>query len=280
MMRSRERLRTAYEDSCRMEIEALKPGNVHVFADGHRMLAGQFLESARVSAGPLTDPALPIGQRILRAIRATRDAVGTNTNLGIVLLSAPLIRAAEMPGPDLRANLATVLDGMDMDDTAATFEAIALAAPGGLGSARNDVREEPTIGLLEAMREAAHRDMIARQYVTGFADVFGTGLAEYESALARGESGMWPTIAVYMAFLSSFADSHVARKHGVETANEVRQEAVSVRAALLSEKDEAARVRLLLDFDRDLKARAVNPGTSADLTVACLLVHLLRRHLA
>jgi triphosphoribosyl-dephospho-CoA synthase len=60
----------------------------------------------------------------------------------------------------------------------------------------------------------------------------------------------------------------------------VRQEAVSVRAALLSEKDEAARMRLLLDFDRDLKARAVNPGTSADLTVACLLVHLLRRHLA
>jgi triphosphoribosyl-dephospho-CoA synthase len=280
MMRSREHLRTAYEDSCRMEIEALKPGNVHVFADGHRMSADQFLTSASVSAGPLTDPALSVGRRILEAIRATRDAVGTNTNLGIVLLAAPLIRAAEIPGPDLRANLSVALDGMNMDDTAATFEAIALASPGGLGAAKNDVREKPTIGLLEAMRQAAGRDTIARQYVTGFADIFGTGLAEYESALARGESGMWPTIAVYMAFLSSFADSHVARKHGVETANEVRQEAVSVRAALLSEKDEAARVRLLLDFDRDLKARAVNPGTSADLTVACLLVHLLRRHLA
>lgn len=263
-----------------MEIEALKPGNVHVFADGHRMSAGQFLESARVSAGPLTDPGLAIGRRILEAIRATRDAVGTNTNLGIVLLAAPLIRVAEMPGSDLHANLATVLDGMNMDDTEAVFEAIALASPGGLGATENDVREKPTIGLLEAMRQAAGRDMIARQYVTGFADIFGTGLAEYESALARGESGMWPTIAVYMAFLSSFADSHVARKHGVETANEVRLEAVRVRAALLSERDEAARIRLLLDFDRDLKARAINPGTSADLTVACLLVHLLRLHLA
>ncbi|MGN6769784.1 MAG: triphosphoribosyl-dephospho-CoA synthase [Rhizobiaceae bacterium] len=280
MARSREHLRTAYEDACRMEIEALKPGNVHVFADGHRMSAGQFLESARVSAGPLTDPGLAIGRRILEAIRATRDAVGTNTNLGIVLLAAPLIRVAEMPGSDLHANLATVLDGMNMDDTEAVFEAIALASPGGLGATENDVREKPTIGLLEAMRQAAGRDMIARQYVTGFADIFGTGLAEYESALARGESGMWPTIAVYMAFLSSFADSHVARKHGVETANEVRLEAVRVRAALLSERDEAARIRLLLDFDRDLKARAINPGTSADLTVACLLVHLLRLHLA
>jgi triphosphoribosyl-dephospho-CoA synthase len=280
MARSREHLRTAYEDACRMEIEALKPGNVHVFADGHRMSTGQFLESARVSAGSLTDPGLPVGQRILGAVRATRDAVGTNTNLGIVLLAAPLIRVAEMPGSDLRANLGVMLDGLDMDDTAATFEAIALASPGGLGSAKNDVREKPAIGLLEAMREAAHRDMIARQYSTSFADIFGTGLAEYEGALARGESGMWPTIAAYMAFLAGFADSHVARKQGMETANEVKKEAAGVQAALHSEKDEAARMRLLLDFDRDLKARAINPGTSADLTVACLLVHLLRLHLA
>ena len=280
MTQSRESLRTAYEAACRMEIEALKPGNVHVFANGHRMSAEQFLESAEVSAGPLTDPGFAVGRRILGAVRATRDAVGTNTNLGIVLLAAPLIRAAEMPEPDLRANLGAVLSGMDMDDTGAVFEAIALAAPGGLGSAENDVREKPTIGLLEAMREAAHRDMIARQYVTGFADVFDTGLAEYEHALARGEIGMWPTIAAYMAFLAGFADSHVARKHGLETAEKVREEAVGVRAALSSEKDEVARMRLLLDFDRDLKARAINPGTSADLTVACLLVHLLRRHLA
>lgn len=280
MTRSREQLRTAYEDACRLEIEALKPGNVHVFADGHRMSAGQFLESARVSAGPLTDLVLSVGRRILEAIRATRDAVGTNTNLGIVLLSAPLIRAAEMPDPNLHSNLSIVLDGMDMDDTAATFEAIALASPGGLGSAKNDVRGKPAVVLMEAMREAAHRDMIARQYVTGFADIFGTGLTEYENALARGEGGMWPTIAAYMAFLAGFADSHVARKHGVETANAVRQEAARIRLALLSSSDEAVRMRRLLDFDRDLKARAVNPGTSADLTVACLLVHLLRRHLA
>jgi triphosphoribosyl-dephospho-CoA synthase len=280
MRHSRESLRAAYQAACRMEIEALKPGNVHVFADGHRMSAGQFLESAEISAGPLTDPGLAVGRRILTAVRATREAVGTNTNLGIVLLAAPLIRAAEMPGVDLRANLGAVLGGMDMDDTAAVFEAIALAAPGGLGSAENDVREKPTIGLLEAMREAAHRDRIARQYVTGFADILETGLAEYEHALARGESGTWPTIAAYMAFLAGFADSHVARKHSSEIANEVREEAAGIRAALSSERDEAARIQILLDFDRDLKARAINPGTSADLTVACLLVHLLRRHLA
>src|SRR5690349_13182051 len=93
---SRDQLRAAYEEACRREIEALKPGNVHVFADGHRMSADQFVTSAEVSSGPLTDPALSVGRRILEAVRATRKAVDTNTNLGIVLLCAPLIRAAEM----------------------------------------------------------------------------------------------------------------------------------------------------------------------------------------
>ncbi|MDN5927145.1 MAG: triphosphoribosyl-dephospho-CoA synthase [Hyphomicrobiales bacterium] len=280
MTRSRDHLRAAYEDACRLEIEALKPGNVHVFADGHRMSADQFLESASVSAGPLTDPGLPVGRRILEAIRATRNAVGTNTNLGIVLLAAPLIRAAGAPGPDLRANLAAVLDSLGMDDAASVFEAIALASPGGLGSAGNDVREKPKIGLLDAMREAAGRDMIARQYVTGFADIFETGLVTYENALAQGEGGMWPTIAAYMAFLAGFPDSHVARKHGMEIASEVRKEAAGLRAALLSKKDEAERLELLMGFDRRLKAHAVNPGTSADLTVACLLVHFVGHRLA
>jgi triphosphoribosyl-dephospho-CoA synthase len=280
-MLSPDVLRGAYEDACRLEIEALKPGNVHVFADGHRMSAAQFLESARVSSGPLTDPALPVGQRILEAVRATRRAVSTNTNLGIILLCAPLVRAAESGHGDLHANLRAVLDSVDMDDTKAVFEAIVAASPGGLGSAGdNDVREEPKISLVEAMREAAGRDLIARQYANGFDDIFGLGLSALDASLARGESGMWPTIAVYMAFLTSFPDSHVARKHGGEIAQKVLKEAQAIHAALDAETDEAARIVLLLDFDRDLKARGINPGTSADLTVACLLVHILLHQLA
>ena len=273
-------LRIAYEDACRREIEALKPGNVHVFADGHRMSAGQFLASAEVSSIPLTDPRLPVGGRILEAVRATRQAVGTNTNLGIVLLCAPLIRAAEMAGGALRDNLGRVLDGMDLDDTAAVFEAIVLASPGGLGSAdTHDVREKPTAGLLEAMREAAGRDRIAHQYATRYDDVFGIGLPAVEDALVRGESGMWPAVFAYMAFLAGFPDSHVARKHGADVAGRVRQEAAAIGASLEAAGDEKARIALLMDFDRSLKARGINPGTSADLTVASLFVHSLRFNL-
>jgi triphosphoribosyl-dephospho-CoA synthase len=277
---SRQRIRTAYEDACRLEIEALKPGNVHLFADGHGMSADQFMVSARISSASLTDPALPVGRRILEAVRATQLAVGTNTNLGILLLSAPLIRAAEIAAGNARADLDAVLGGMTMDDTTAVFGAIALASPGGLGSAANDVREPPKVGLLEAMREAAGRDMIARQYVTGFSDVFDTGLVALEAALARGENGMWPAVLAYMAFLAGFPDSHVARKHGGKIAAEVQAEAGAERQRLLACADEAGRMDQLSAFDRRLKARGINPGTSADLTVACLLVHLLGLRLA
>ena len=280
-MLSRQGIQSAYEEACRREIEALKPGNVHRFADGHGMRADQFLASAAASSAPLTDPDLGVGRRILEAVRATRLTVGTNTNLGIILLCAPLARAAEMPGADFPGNLGAVLDGMDVEDTRAVFEAIVLASPGGLGSAdAHDVRAEPKVHLLEAMREAAGRDRIARQYVTRFDDVFRVGLPALDAALSRGESGMWPTVFTYLAFLGDFPDSHVARKHGEEIANGIRQQAIDVRTSFADAPDEAARIDLLMQFDRGLKARAVNPGTSADLTVACLLVHILGVQLA
>ena len=263
-----------------MDVEALKPGNVHLFADGHGMSAAHFITSAEVTAGPLTDPRLPVGQRILEAVRATRSAVATNTNLGIVLLSAPVIRAAEMVGGTLRGNLGTVLGAMDTDDARAVFEAIVTAAPGGLGDAENDVRQAPKVGLLDAMREAADRDMIARQYVTDFGDVFDVGLAAVGAALTRGESGMWPAIFAYMAFLSSFPDSHITRNYGADIANRTLQEAGAVRAELDASAAESARIRLLIEFDSRLKANGINPGTSADLTVVSLLVHSLGVHLA
>jgi triphosphoribosyl-dephospho-CoA synthase len=280
-MASREIIRAAYENACRQEVEALKPGNVHLFADGHRMTVQEFLTSTSVSAAPLTDPALPLGHRILEAVRATRAAVDTNTNLGIILLCAPLAAAAAMNGGSLRENLDAVLQSIDLDDTAAVFEAIVVASPGGLGSAsEHDVREAPTVGLLDAMGQAADRDRIARQYVTGFTDIFDLGLPALQAAIDRGETGMWPAVHAYLEFLTAFPDSHVQRKFDLQTAEKVRDEARSVLAEFALAQGEEQRVAVLMEFDARLKVRGINPGTSADLTVACLLVHNLGVRLA
>jgi len=276
---TRDKLRAEYERACRQEIEALKPGNVHVFADGHHMTVDQFITSAAVSSRPLTDPDLPLGKRILEAVRATRDAVGVNTNLGILLLAAPLLRAAERGGA-LRRRVQAVLRGLGMTDTTNVFAAIAHAQPGGLGdTGENDVREPPKIGLLEAMGQAAGRDMIARQYVTDFADVFDVGLAALDESVARGESGMWPTVFAYLAFLTAFPDSHIGRKQGSATAVAVQAQARTILAALHTRQAENERQAMVAEFDRRLKADGINPGTSADLTVAALLVRNLRDNL-
>ena len=96
---TQDQIETAYRAACRLEVRTLKPGNVHIFADGHRMTVEDFDRSTDVSAPHISDPTLPVGTRIRRAVEATFTAVGQNTNLGIVLLCAPLAAAAEKFGP-------------------------------------------------------------------------------------------------------------------------------------------------------------------------------------
>ncbi len=275
MSPTREQIRRAYIDACYLEIDALKPGNVHRFADGHRMNASQFFESAQISSHAVSDPALPTGQRILAGVTATRKKVDTNTNLGILLLCVPLAEAAKS-GTDLRASVAAVLDRLDVDDARNAFSAIVMAQPGGLGSApKHDVSAEPDVTLLEAMRAAAGRDMIARQYATGFADIFTGGLHAHTLAVKREEGGMWPVVFVYLYFLSTFPDSHILRKHGSAVAEKTRKEARQILQRVEVLEDGREREKLLLAFDARLKADGINPGTSADLTVATLFAFKL-----
>ncbi|WAJ26789.1 triphosphoribosyl-dephospho-CoA synthase [Antarcticirhabdus aurantiaca] len=268
------RIAEAFVAACRAEIEAPKPGNVHRFAPGHGMTVATF-EAAAAAAGPhVAAPGARLGSRILGAVQASLDAVGVNANLGILLLCAPLAMAAEMSPDDLRAGVEPVLAGLDAADAADVFAAIALASPGGLGAAPEaDVRAPPAIPLVEAMRLAAHRDLVARQYAEGFADIFGTGL----DALAAGPSGPepWrPATDVFLAFASRYPDSHVARKFGPVAAEAVRERIAALRARIAG-KPEREALAALLALDAALKAEGLNPGTSADLTVAALFAHYL-----
>ncbi len=265
----------AFIAACRDELEAPKPGNVHVFADGHGMTVDHFRLSAEAAAGPLCEHGAPVGARIFGAVEATSTAVRQNTNLGIVLLCAPLAAAAEAGG-DLRQSLSATLAGLTRADAEAAFAAIVLANPAGLGAAaRHDVREAAQTTLLEAMKEAAPRDRIAFQYASGYADVFAIGITAL--AAARGWPAPWPAVSVYLAFLAAFADSHIARKHGEAAAERVREAAAIVRDKFMTNADPADALAGLIAFDRRLKDDGFNPGTSADLTVATLFADRLTR---
>ena len=267
----------AFVEACLAELDALKPGNVHRYASGHRMEADDFVRSAEASAGHIAAHGLSVGARVRGAVDATLAAVGQNTNLGIVLLCAPLAAAAEGAARELRDALAVVLAHLDRQDAIDVYTAIAAAKPGGLGRApEHDVHEAATVSLREAMAAAADRDRIARQYVTVFEDVFVLGLSTLDAARKQGRERRWSTLAVYLGFLAEFPDTHVARKFGSATAEDVRREAAIWRDRLAAAPDPEAMVRDLMHWDAALKARGVNPGTSADLTVATLFAATLQ----
>jgi triphosphoribosyl-dephospho-CoA synthase len=272
----RDKIASAFVAACLDELEAPKPGNVHVYAPGRKPV-DLFRRSAEVCAPRLATPGARVGKRILDAVDATVAEVGTNTNLGIVLLCAPLAAAAENAACGLRAAVAGVLDGLDLEDAALAFRAIARAAPGGLGNAaRHDVRDAPTVSLRDAMAEAAGRDRIAHQYVTGFADVFAAGEPALEAGLMQWSDPKWATLVVFLQFMSAFDDSHVVREHGTAAGDELRRDATSMLQRFSHAADPAAFLPELMEWDRSLKSRGINPGTSADLTVATLFVRRLR----
>lgn len=264
-----QRIAAAFLQACRAELDALKVGNVHRFSAGHGMEVEHFEVAAAAAAPHIAAEGARVGTRIETAVAASLIASGLNTNLGIVLLCAPLAVAAETDVP-----VATVLARLNMADAQATFRAIALARPGGLGEHEHDVAAPPTIGLMEAMALAADRDRIAQQYVSGFQDIYDTGIGTLDALAGVEEEAR--TEAVHLGFMAAFPDSHIARKFGPDMAEQVCREAEALARTIDWRAPTAARRSKLMAFDRSLKARGLNPGTSADLTVATLFVVALR----
>jgi triphosphoribosyl-dephospho-CoA synthase len=272
-----EAIAAAFVAACRDELAAPKPGNVHVFAPGHRMTTDDFLRSAAAAAGPIAAAGTRVGARISGAVEATLAAVGTNTNLGIVLLCAPLAAAAELGPGDFRGAVGEVLAGLDAQDADLAFGAIVRVAPAGLGRAeRHDVFAPATVSLRDAMAEAADRDRIARQYVTDYADVFELGAPALSRAIAQGWDATWSTLAVYLAFLAAFPDTHIVRRNGAAAAEHTRRLAVELNERMSPLQTPEALLPELLAWDAALKREGINPGTSADLTVATLFAYRLR----
>ncbi len=267
-------LQAAYIQACEEELAAFKPGNVSVHSEGHDMSVEDFRASARASAPFPCDPSLTLGKRIYKAIRATQAVAGCNTNLGIVLLAAPLIMACQLGEKDysLRENLRRILQGTTRDDANRVFHAIRLANPGGLGqTAEHDVNEEATVSLLEAMRFAAGRDFVAYQYANNYATVFELAIPRYHSAFSRWRDASWAAVAVFAYLLKQVPDSHIERKFGDRFTGMVRDRMTQIDTALSGCARPELTLGLLRDVDAEFKSAGINPGTTADLTVTCLL---------
>jgi triphosphoribosyl-dephospho-CoA synthase len=263
--------------ACLLEVSAPKPGNVSPERHFHDTRYEDFLASA-VAIGPALSAAgeQPLGITVRDAMAATAQWTSSNTNLGIVLLLTPLARAARRSGGPLRDRVSEVLGETTVSDAAEVYAAIRRARPGGLGQApKEDVAARPSVTLRDAMRLAAERDAVAREYATDFALTFETGVPALREARAAGLSWSDAAVETYLVLLAAVPDTHIGRKLGPAAANEVSRRAGQVLHAggvrSVSGREALAR------FDAELRdpRNTRNPGTTADLTCAALFVVIL-----
>ncbi|MEI8379418.1 MAG: triphosphoribosyl-dephospho-CoA synthase [Planctomycetota bacterium] len=291
-MESSSDLIDAIEICCLIEATARKPGNVHPCAAFDDLSYDDFVQAASASAKPLANSRSgSLGMAILQAVEATQSVTRSNVNLGIALLIAPL--ACVPADSPLESGIGVILARTSIQDAADTFAAILAAKPGGLGKTTSqDVHDQPTVTLREAMVLAADRDRIAQQYATDFAGLLGRDrrwlVEEWTSAheqVGRLNSNWrcddpvfsecltaWEVAVIrfQMRLLATTPDSLVVRKCGQAIAVELQHRAVAV-----AESDwpgEPSGWSLLLQFDQWLRAdgHRRNPGTTADFVAAAL----------
>lgn len=264
--------------ACLLEVTTPKPGNVHRGADFQNLTLADFVVSS-VAIGPILGRAREdgVGPTVLAAVRATQQFVRENTNLGTLLLMAPL--AAVPDTESLRDGVSAVLSDLSSADSVAIYEAIRLANPGGMGSVREmDLRDTPPSDLLAAMSHAADRDLVARQYVNGFRDVLDVAVPLLVDGQKGGRSLTTIIIHTHVHLMAEYPDSLIARKCGLEIAKESSQLAGRVLESGLPETSAYQSALAELDFWLRSDGQRRNPGTTADMIAASLFA-LLREQL-
>lgn len=294
-----EHLVWAAQLACLLEISADKPGNVSRYRDFADTKFEDFLISA-VAIAPAFRQAhrLGVGEIVLQAIQNTQKLVSSNTNLGIVLLFAPLAKAflvwTETAPPTnltlnkskrhglksedsgLRAHLAHILSSLSVEDARLAYRAIQMAGAGGLGKVEEeDISGEATVSLRQAMELAQERDSIAREYCTDFEITFTLGYPALMDFLAKGMTVEKAIVQTYLTILAQVPDTLIARRRGWDMAREIshRAQLVLSRGGLFSEEGRAESSRLDL-FLRG-EGNSLNPGTTADLATSSLFLTLL-----
>jgi triphosphoribosyl-dephospho-CoA synthase len=288
--------RDAIRMACVLEATAPKVGNVHPAAKFADLTYSDFVLAANATADALgqLDCVADVDSAIATAVSASVAATRTNVNLGIVLLLAPLVAAEPSWGVDTsqtfeqkisrwQSSVELLLGQLTHAQGATIATAISASGAGGLsdeslGSDHPlDVTGPATTSydLIAAMRLAAERDRIARQYATGFRDLFENVVPTLRDAVDRSGDLLSGIVLAHITLIAESGDSLIARKRG---------EAESARVANLAKTClseikvpfNAASVQCIEQLDAALRidGNRLNPGTSADLIAAAIYVML------
>ena len=268
-------LKSAYLFSCKKDIELIKPGNVNLLSSHKDTKAQDYLDSAILSSKELFNQNYSLGKRILESVNVTRSQVNVNTNLGIILLCAPVIQSyIDFNNLDLREGIKKTLSTRSIKDTHDLCAAINISSPGGLGdSDMYDTASYPNASIKQIMDYSQEYDRISYQYSHNFSDIFDFIIPKLEFLNQRYESLDISLSLLFIEILAKIPDSHISRKFGDKIAKKTSNNAHDLLKILDREHDPDYLAKALNNLDYEYKKKGINPGTTADLLVASLMIY-------
>ena len=270
-----------------------KPGNVHRTRDFHDMVFEDFLISG-IAIGDtvksLCDHTknnkndlskINLGEYILKGVLQTDKWVKNNTNLGIIMMIMPIAASASICSnfDDLSEKVNEILKATTVSDATYLYKAINIADAGGMGSQNEyDVTNDDAIRELEKNKQtmfdvleiSASWDSLANELTSSMQVTFKIGFPTFHK-LKNKYSLNDATLETFLTILSQVPDTLISRKYGIKKAREVSSKGKNV---LNSNKDEF--LNNLNVFDNYLFENKYNPGTTADLTAASIMISYLK----
>ncbi len=280
----------ALQIACLLEAAADKPGNITPSKSFSDLNYHHFLFSAAaVFPAFLNIKNKSVGEIIYEAVKETHSLIDSNTNLGIILLCTPLasayVRQREKKvekgiGNDflkeLRKELHLLLTQLDEKDAELAYKAINLSQAGNLDKVdEGDIRDKADMTLYQSMKLAEDRDNIAFEYINDFKIIFEFAYPRFVQNDIQLDSINSAIIKTYLEILAEYPDSLIARKSGINKAEEVSNMAKKLLKDIKSETDLFS--RKVSEFDNYLRNQTVklNPGTTADLITAVIFLRIL-----
>lgn len=277
-----------------------KPGNVHRTQDFDDMIFEDFLISGIVVGDIMKKAAergkkykddyllhkIRLGEIIKEAVLETDKWIGNNTNLGIIILLVPLSAAAGMSNDviELRKNVERIMNATTSKDAINLYDAINAADAGGMGEqeeldvadteARGRIIKED-ISMFKVFEMSAKWDLLSKELTTGMPVTFETGFPTFKETKASYGLNK-ATVQTFLTILAQNPDTLISRKYGMDTARIVSADADSIlqNGGILNAQGEL----LIRQFDTQLLKNKFNPGTTADITAASIMVTLLEEY--
>ena len=266
-----------------------KPGNVHRTRDFDDMVFEDFLisgivigDSVREACSNVDVNNPELGKYILQAVSETDRWIKNNTNLGIVMMTMPIAVAASISNnfDEIRDNICLLMSNTSVDDACDLYDAINIADAGGMGdqdeydvaseNAKNELRNNNQT-MFDVLKISAPWDMLAREMTSDMPAVFEIGYLTY-SKLKKENSLNYSCIMTFLTILSQVPDTLISRKYGEDEALKVSM----MTRDLLKLKDSSDFFEKIEEFGDYLFKNNLNPGTTADLTMASIFLSFLK----